>query len=101
MFRRFPAPEWVAVSADIVPLAKVKDWSAEETTDPIYADDRMFFKIEKWSKDGNHIAQLIHAGNRIDKAHAIYDATVKHRPGGLYTLRQGIRVLRKWPDTDW
>jgi hypothetical protein len=28
------------------------DWSAEETDDPLYADRRNFYKVEKWSKDG-------------------------------------------------
>jgi hypothetical protein len=25
------------------------DWSAEETDDPLYADRRNFYKVEKWS----------------------------------------------------
>jgi hypothetical protein len=28
------------------------DWSDEETFDPLYADDRNFYKVEKWSRDG-------------------------------------------------
>jgi hypothetical protein len=27
------------------------NWSAEETDNPLLADDRNFFKVEKWSKD--------------------------------------------------
>jgi hypothetical protein len=28
------------------------DWSDEETFDPLYADDRNFYKGEKWTFDG-------------------------------------------------
>jgi hypothetical protein len=31
------------------------DWPAEETDDQLYADRRNFYKIEKWSKDGQRI----------------------------------------------
>jgi hypothetical protein len=30
----------------------VSDWSDEETRDPLYADDRNFYKVEKWTRDG-------------------------------------------------
>jgi hypothetical protein len=28
------------------------DWSPEETDDPLHADRRNFYKVEKWSRDG-------------------------------------------------
>ena len=28
------------------------NWSHEETDDPLYADRRNFYKVEKWSRDG-------------------------------------------------
>jgi hypothetical protein len=28
------------------------DWSDEETFDPLKADDRNFYKLEKWTRDG-------------------------------------------------
>jgi hypothetical protein len=28
------------------------DWSHEETDDPGFADRRSFYKVEKWSSDG-------------------------------------------------
>jgi hypothetical protein len=27
------------------------DWSHEETDDPLYADRRNFYKVERWSRD--------------------------------------------------
>ena len=31
------------------------DWSDEETDNPFYADDRNFYKLEKWTRDGTKI----------------------------------------------
>jgi hypothetical protein len=42
--------------------AMTDDWSAEETDDPLYADRRNFYKVEKWSKDGQPIEELLFAG---------------------------------------
>ena len=30
--------------------AVMADWSEEETADPLYADRRNFYKVEKWSR---------------------------------------------------
>ena len=30
----------------------MNNWSDEETDDPVYADRRNFYKVEKWSRDG-------------------------------------------------
>jgi hypothetical protein len=74
-------------------------WGDQETTDPIDADNRAFFKVERWSKDGHdHIEEMLFAGNRLEKARTVFADAVKRRPGGSYTIRQGIRVLRKWPE---
>jgi hypothetical protein len=31
--------------------------AAEETNDPLIADTRNFYKVEKWTKDGTKVAQ--------------------------------------------
>jgi hypothetical protein len=46
------------------------DWSAEETDDPLYADRRNFYKVEKWSRDGQRIEELLFAGNSLAKPNA-------------------------------
>jgi hypothetical protein len=38
------------------------DCSDQETDDPLYADLRKFYKVEKWSRDGLRIEQLLYAG---------------------------------------
>jgi hypothetical protein len=52
----------------------------ETTTNPHYADQRNFFKVQKWSRDGMHIVELHYAGSSLDHARTIFAATVKHRP---------------------
>ena len=43
-------------------------WSDQETRDPLYADDRMFYKVEKWTRDGTAVDCLLYAGNSLAKA---------------------------------
>ncbi len=43
------------------------DWSEEETKNALYADDRNFYKVEKWTKDGATVDRLLYAGNNLDK----------------------------------
>lgn len=72
-------------------------WSAEETTDARYADERNFYKVEQWDRGGLHVERLIFAGSSLDKARAEFDAAVKRRPAIVATIRQRIRVIAKWP----
>lgn len=73
------------------------DDTAEETADPVAADRRNFFKVEQWTADDLHVAALLYAGNRLEKAHAVFDERVRKRPRGRYTIRQRSHVVRKWP----
>jgi hypothetical protein len=36
--------------------------SSEETNDPLIADDRDFYKVEKWTKDGSKVDYMLYAG---------------------------------------
>jgi uncharacterized radical SAM superfamily Fe-S cluster-containing enzyme len=68
-------------------------WSDEETRDPLYADDRMFYKVEQWSRDGMKVVRLLYAGNNLAKAEDIFACAIKHRPRIRLTIRQRTRVL--------
>jgi hypothetical protein len=46
---------------------RVNDWSAEETADPLNADDRNFYKVERWTRDGSKVDRLLYAGNNLEK----------------------------------
>jgi hypothetical protein len=72
-------------------------WSDATTNDPLYADDRNFYKVEHWTRDGQHVMRMIWAGNNLDHARALFDAQIRRRPRGRYTIRQRLRVLDEWP----
>ena len=46
----------------------MSDWSDEETNDPLVADVRNFYKVEKWMRDGTKVDSLLYGGNNLDKA---------------------------------
>jgi hypothetical protein len=75
----------------------VSDWSDEEADNPLYADHRNFYKVEKWTKDGMKVDRLLYAGNNLEKARELFDEAVKHWPRIRLTIRQRTRVLRQWP----
>jgi hypothetical protein len=70
----------------------------EETLDPLLADDRNLYKVEKWTKDGSKVDRMLYAGNNLDRAREIFQQAVKHRPRVRLTIRQRTRVLEQWPD---
>ena len=74
-------------------------WSEEQTDDPHYADQRNFYKVEKWSRDRMRVEELLYAGNSLDKALTIFSTMVRHWPRIRLTIRQRTRVLQEWPPT--
>jgi hypothetical protein len=69
----------------------------EETDSPTYADDRDFYKVEKWTRDGTKVDSLLYAGNSLGRARSIFEHAIKHRPRIRLTIRQLTRVLDQWP----
>jgi hypothetical protein len=78
-------------------LAGMSHWSDEETDNPLRADDRNFYKVEKWTKDGTKIERLLYAGNNLERAPELFAEAIKHRPRIRLTIRQRTRVLEQWP----
>jgi hypothetical protein len=76
---------------------ELSEFGYRETSDPGDADRRNYFKVELWDADELHTKALLHASNDLSRAKAIFAAEKKRRPRGRYTLRQGIRVLDRWP----
>jgi hypothetical protein len=54
----------------------------------MYADDRNFYKVEKWTKDGTKVDRLLYAGNSLAKAQELFAWAIKHRPRICLTIRQ-------------
>ena len=73
------------------------EFGYRETSDPNDADRLNFYKVEKWDAAELHVETLIHASNDLECARAIFVTEKNRRPRGCYTLRQGIRVLERWP----
>lgn len=73
------------------------NWSDEETADPLYADRRNFYKVEKWSRDELRVELMLYAGNNLDKARRVFESATKHRPRIRLTIRQRTRVLEQSP----
>jgi hypothetical protein len=71
-------------------------WPNEETTEPLLADHRNYYKVEKWTKEGR-VERMLYAGGNLDKAQAIFDAAIKRRPRIRLTIRQRTQVLEEWP----
>ena len=69
----------------------------EETTDPLVADVRNFYKVEKWTRDGTKVDSLLYAGNSLGRARSVFEQAIKHRPRISRTIRQQTRVLDQWP----
>jgi hypothetical protein len=70
---------------------------AEETNDPLIADHRNFYKVEKWTKDGSKVDHMLYAGGSLDRAREIFAAAIYHRPRIRLTIRQRTQVLEQWP----
>jgi hypothetical protein len=66
----------------------------EETTEPLIANDRNYYKVEKWTKDGTKVGRMLHAGSNLDKAREVFASAIYHRP---LTIRQRSHVLDEWP----
>ncbi len=75
----------------------MNDPSDEETDEPLLADHRNYYKVEKWTKLGR-VERMLYAGNNLDKAGEIFAAAIKHRPRIRLTIRQRTRVLQSWPE---
>jgi hypothetical protein len=69
----------------------------EETNELLIADNRNFYKVEKWTKDGATVEHMLYAGSDLDKARDIFQQAIKHRPRIRLTIRRRARVLEKWP----
>ena len=75
----------------------MSDWSDEETNDPLYADDRNFYKVELWTRDEQRVLRMLYAGSNLDKARTIFASYIRIRPRARVTIRQRTRVLDRWP----
>ena len=79
------------------PNAMTDDLPNEETDNVLIADERNYYKVEKWTKDGSKVDRMLYAGSNLDKAREVFQQAIKHRPRIRLTIRQRRRVLQQWP----
>jgi hypothetical protein len=77
--------------------AKRAKSDADETDNPLQADELNFYKIEKWTRDGSKVDSLIYAGSNLDKARKIFIDAISYRPRIRLTIRQRTEVLERCP----
>ena len=70
---------------------------AEETNDPLIADQRNFYKVEKCTKDGAKVDHMLYASSNLDKAREVFTEAIRHRPRIRLTIRQRSQVFEQWP----
>jgi hypothetical protein len=71
--------------------------STTRPQDPLVADVRNFYKVEKWTRNGTKVDSLLYAGNILGRARSVFEQAIKHRPRIRLTIRQQTRVLDQWP----
>jgi hypothetical protein len=71
--------------------------SDEETNEPLLADHRNFYKVEKWTKDGSKVDHMLYPSSNLEKAREVFAAAIKHRSRIRLTIRQRTQVLEQWP----
>ena len=69
----------------------------DQPREPLIANDRNYYKVEKWTKDGSKVERMLYAGSNLDKAREIFTAAIYHRPRIRLTIRQRSHVLEEWP----
>jgi hypothetical protein len=68
----------------------------EGTNEPLLADDRNYYKVEKWTKDGAKVDRI--ALRRQQSRQGAGDLHGGNRPRIRLTIRQRTRVLEQWPE---
>jgi hypothetical protein len=83
--------------ADVSDWSEEFEWNLEGNDYLLLADERNFYKVEKWTKDGTKIDRLLYAGDSLEKARALFGEAIKHRPRIRLTIRQRTHLLDQWP----
>ena len=78
-------------------IPAISDLSDEETDNPVYADERDFYKVEKWSMDGLRVDSLLYAGNNLGNARDVFRKALDSQPPIRLSIRQRTQTLAQWP----
>ncbi|MGA7371873.1 MAG: hypothetical protein WBW37_04515 [Methyloceanibacter sp.] len=56
------------------------------------------YKVERWDSNNAHVEEVVASASLIMIGHAAFPAAVEQYPGASLTLRQGARVILKYPE---
>jgi hypothetical protein len=73
----------------------MSDQPDEETDDPLIANDRNYFKVEKWTKDGSKVDRMLYAGNSLLRAESVFggnQASAAHQADHPATVSRAAAV---------
>jgi hypothetical protein len=87
----------------------VSHQSAEETNDPLIADNRNFYKVEKWTKDGAKVGRQprqgaggLRGGDQASAPYTAYNSAAEPSVGAVAgTTPIGRGTGRSWVTTSW
>lgn len=53
----------------------------------------LIFKVEEWTPDDRHVAEVLATSTNVLVGRAAFDAAVKLRPRAIIVYRHGARVI--------
>ena len=56
------------------------------------------YKVERWDWKDDHVEEVVASASLIMIGHAAFHAAVEQYPRNRLTLRQGARVILKYPE---
>jgi hypothetical protein len=56
------------------------------------------YKVEKWDLQGAHVEEIVATASLVMIGHSAFHAAVEQYPRARVTLRQGARVILKYPE---
>ena len=64
----------------------------------MHAGEPAKYKVERWDLTDGHVEEVVASASLIMIGHAAFRVAVEQYPGARLTLRQGARVILKWPE---
>jgi hypothetical protein len=61
-------------------------------------NSHMPYRVELWDRHANHIRWIVAACGTVHIGHAAFDAAIASWPDEHFTLRNGMQLLREYPE---
>ena len=64
----------------------------------MHAGEPAKYKVERWDGKDSNVEEIVASASLVMIGHAAFHTAVEQYPGTRLTLRQGARVILKWPE---